>query len=173
MKSLHSFSNHVGSQSAGTIKALAHGLGSTFSRVGERDTASVPSKSLGSDPLSFTIGGSNPDTSFTFGMDDCERPLSLELENIKVGNYFSLQGINDFDAFFGQNELRSNPNEVSGKRQDCTEEKFRNYLHRAGVDHDAICCEEQNQNKRRSSPDKITFGSKSFRHKPSIAGEIR
>ncbi len=173
MESLYSFSDHVGGSSTQAIEAGTHGLGFTLPRVGERNGTSVQSESFVCDPFSFSASGCYPHSRFAARVNNLKGPLSFELENVHIWNSCRSEGINHLDGVLTKNHLRFYPDEISKSSQECADQKLSNDLYSAGNQYDAVCSKKKNQHKRRTSPYKIAFGAKSFRHEPIIAGETK
>jgi hypothetical protein len=73
--------------------------------------------------------------------------------------------------FATQNKFRSNPDQVRERSQENADANVSNYLRGISAYPDAIRSKKSDQSKSAEGPSKISSGSKSFVHLPSIAGE--
>ena len=171
MNSLNSLSNHVGSLPTEAVETFAHGFrGSAFGfRKGH--SASVKTKLRVGYPSSLATSGSNPNSSLASSVNDLKRPLRFEFNNIAVRNRFTSPRINDKYFVFSKNQFGFNPYQIGTTAQHNTAQQFNNPLSWILKDKEAVGRKEDQQQKRSTSPDEITFGAKGFRHVPIIAGE--
>ena len=170
MTSFYSLSNHVGSLPAQTVQTGAHIFRSRISRVRKWHITSVPSKGVISDPLAFSTRGGNPNSGFTSVMDNRKSPLRIKLHNFTVRDNFRSQWINNFYKFGSQDELGSNPKQISKSSENNKTHNLEKSLTSACIDHHAVGRKEREQGKRNTRPNIITAGPKDFIHKPSMAG---
>jgi hypothetical protein len=173
VNSLHSFSNHVCGLTAKTVKAGTHTFGTGVTRVGERDVASVPSKSSISNPFSFSTRWSNPHPGFASMMNNRKRPLSVEFKNFVVSDVLRSQGINDLDTVVSQNKLWSYPKQVSASSKSKRTHKFEESLNTVCENQQTIGRKEREQDQRGTRPNIVASGAKDLIHIPSIAGETK
>ena len=173
MSSLYSLLDHVSGLPAKAVKATTHRLHLDFSRLGERDVATQPTKFLISDPSLLSTRGSNPYLGRASAMRNRQRPLGVELNYIGVRDSDGIQRIYNFDVVFSQNHFGSNPDQVCGNCQNQTDRKFKDVLSGARCNQHTVHSKEKNQYKRHTRPEKVAAGSKGFIHILSIAGETK
>lgn len=171
MKSLNSLSNHVGSLPTKAVETFAHSSRVSVTRFGERHVGSIKTKLRVGNPSSLATSGSNPDSGLTLSVNDLKRPLRFEFNNIAVRNRFTSPRINDKYFVFSKNQFGFNPYQIGTTAQHNTAQQFNNPLSWILKDKEAVGRKEDQQQKRSTSPDEITFGAKGFRHVPIIAGE--
>lgn len=171
MNSLNSLSNHVGSLPTEAVETLAHGFrGSAFGfRKGH--SASVKTKLRVGYPSSLATSRSNPNSSLASSVNDLKSPLRFEFNDIAVKNRFTSPRINNMYSVIAKNKFRFNPDQISNTAQQNAHQQFNNALSWIFKDKEAVGGEKNQQQKRSTGPDEITFGAKGFRHVPSIAGE--
>ena len=173
MRSLNTFSNHVGGLSAKTFKAPTHALRTVMSGFGERNIASEPTKPNIGDPPSLSTCRCNPHSSFTSSVNDCQSPLCLEFKHILVGNQLSPKRVYNFDTFVPQNKFGLNPYHVCNCDQYKTKHQFKSDLNRVGSNKIGVSGKKRDQHNRDASPHKIASRTKSFIHTSIIAGETQ
>lgn len=171
MKSLNSLSNHVGSLPTKAVETFAHSSGFSAFGFRERHSASVKTKLRVGNPSSLATSGSNPDASLTFSVNDLKSPLRFEFNNIAVSNRFNAPRIDNMYSVIAKNQFGFNPYQVGETAQHNTAQQFNNPLSWILKDKETVGSEKNQQQKRSTGPDEITFGAKGFRHVPIIAGE--
>ena len=171
MKSLNSLSNHVGSLPAEAVETFAHSSSVSAFGFGEGHPASVKTKLGIGNPSTLATSGSNPDSSLTTSVNDLKSPLRFEFNNIAVGNRFTSPRINNKYFVITKNQFGFNPDQIGDAAQQNAHQQFNNPLTWIFENKEAVGGKKNQQQKRSTSPDEITFGSEGFRHKPSIAGE--
>ena len=171
MKSLNSLSNHVGSLPTKAVQTFAHSSGFSAFGFRERHSASVKTKLRVGNPSSLATSGSNPDASLTFSVNDLKSPLRFEFNNIAVSNRFTSPRVNNNYLVISKNQFGFNPDQIGDTAQHNTAQQFNNPLTWILKDKETVGSEKNQQQKRSTSPDEITFGAKGFRHVPIIAGE--
>ena len=171
MQSLNSLSNHVSSLPAKAVETFAHG--SRFSAIGfgKRHVSSVKTKLRVGYPSSLAACGSHPDSSLASSVNDFQSPLRFEFNNIAVCNRFTSPRINNMYSVIAKNQFGFNPYQIGETAQHSTAEQFNNPLSWIFQNKEAVGSKENQQSKRSTCPDEITFGSEGFRHELSIAGE--
>ena len=170
MFSFHSLSNHISRLATQTVQTGAHIFRTSISSVREWNVTSVPSKSVISDPFAFSARGGNPHSGFASLMNNRQSPLRVELDDFTIRNNFFSKWINNFDEFVSQNQLRSNPKQISKSAKNYKDQDFQHSLSSTCIDHQAIGRKERKQGKRNTRPNVIASGSKYFIHIPSMAG---
>ena len=171
MHPFNSLFNHVSSLTANAVQTLTHGFHTEFSGFRDRKTTSVPAKFFLGNPSLLTAGGGYPNLGFTFSVNDRKNPLSFKTDDFAVRDQFGAQRVNHFDMFATQNKFRSNPDQVRERSQENADANVSNYLRGISAYPDAIRSKKSDQTKSAEGPSKISSGSKSFVHLPSIAGE--
>ena len=173
MSSFYSLSNHVGSLTAQTVKAGAHGfLSPVISFVGG-ESAGVKAKLFFSDPSLFSAGRGYPHSSFARRVNNRKSPFSFKVLNITIGNHFRSERINNLDGGCTKNKLGLNPKGKYGHAKKCTQSQLDNGLHGVSSYKDAVGSKKNYQYISTAGPSKVTSGAKSFIHIPSIAGETK
>ena len=171
MKSLNSLSNHVGSLPTEAVETFAHGSRVSAIGFGKGHVGSVKTKLGVGDPSTLTTSGSNPNSSRAASVNDLKSPLRFEFNNIAVRNRFNSPRINDKYFVFSKNKFGFNPYQIGTTAQHNAAQQFNNPLSWILKDKETVSSKENQQQKRSTSPDEITFGAKGFRHMPIIAGE--
>ena len=171
MKSLNSLSNHVGSLPTKAVEAFAHSSRVSAIGLGERHVSSVKTKLRVGNPSSLATSRSNPDSGLTISVNDLKSPLRFEFNNIAVRNRFTSPRINDKYFVITKNQFGFNPYQIGTTAQHNAGQQFNNPLTWILKDKETVGSKENQQQKRSTSPDEITFGAKGFIHVPIIAGE--
>ncbi len=171
MKSLNSLSNHVSSLPAKAVETFAHG--SRFSAIGfgKGHVSSVKAKLRVGYPSSLAACGSNPDSSLASSVNDFQSPLRFEFNNIAVSNRFTSPRVNNKYFVITKNQFGFNPDQIGDTAQHNAHQQFNNPLTWIFENKETVGGEKNQQQKRCTSPDVITFGAEGFRHVPIIAGE--
>ena len=171
MKSLNSLSNHVSSLPAKAVETFAHG--SRFSAIGfgKGHVSSVKTKLRVGYPSSLAACGSHPDSSLASSVNDFQSPLRFEFNNIAVSNRFTSPRVNNKYFVIAKNQFGFNPDQIGDTTQHNAHQQFNNPLTWIFKNKEAVDSEKNQQQKRSTRPDEITFGAKGFRHVPIIAGE--
>ena len=173
MKALNSLSNHVSGLPAKTVQTSAHGLGLVMAGFGERDIASKHSKSLFSYPLSLSTSRSNPHSGFASSMNNSESPLCLKFKHILVGNQLGAKRVYNLYGMIPENKFGFDPDCIGYSDQDKTNQQFKGDLKGVGIYRKTVSGKKTHHCNRNAGPNKITSGTKSFIHKPIIAGETQ
>lgn len=171
MKSLNSLSNHIGSLPTKAVETFAHRSRVSAIGFGKGHVGSVKTKLRVSYPSSLAASGSNPDASDTSSVNDFQSPLRLEFNNIIVQNRFNAPRIDNMYSVITKNQFGFNPDQIGDTAQTNTAQQFNNPLTLILKDKEAVGSKKNQQQKRSTGPDEITFGAKGFRHVPIIAGE--
>ena len=171
MQSLNSLSNHVSSLPAKAVETFAHSSRVSAFGFGEGHSASVKTKLRVGYPSSLAACGSHPDSSLASSVNDFQSPLRFEFNNIAVSNRFTSPRVNNKYFVITKNQFGFNPDQIGDTAQHNAHQQFNNALTWIFENKEAIGSKENQQNKRSTGPDEITFGAKGFRHEPSIAGE--
>ena len=171
MKSFYPLSDHVGSLSTKATKACTHGFRTASASRGEGNTLAIPTKSRVGYPTSLSAGRSNPYSRPASAMNNCESPLSFDIQNFTVWNQLSAKWINNFDTLITEYKFRLNPDGISNTTQKQSESKLEDGLSWVAKGRKTVDHKEEQQSKRCSSPDEITSRPEGFVHLPSIAGD--
>ena len=171
MKSLNSLSNHVSSLPAKAVETFAHGSRFSATGFGQGHVGSVKTKLRVSYPSTLATGGSNPDSSLTTSVNDLKSPLRFEFNNIAVRNRFTSPRIDNEYFVIAKNKFGFDPDQIGETAQHNAHQQFNTPLTWIFKNKEAVGRKENQQQKRSTGPDEITFGAKGFRHVPIIAGE--
>lgn len=173
MKSFNALSNQVSGLTTKTIETFTHRFGLYFSRGGERDLTSVPTKALICNPPSLTAGWSNPHTGLTPRVDNSQSPLCLEFFDITVWDFNRAQRIDYFNRFRLENHFGFDPKEIDGHCKNDRNNQLRDRLGRILQDKERVSGKKRDKHQGNSSQYEIASGAKSFIHSLSIAGDTR
>ena len=173
MSSLYSFSNHVGDLSAHAIETRTHRFRSHAFGITGGNIAANPTKLFLGYPSLLTTSWSHPDSGCSTTMNDRKTPLSLQFQDIAIGNQFSSERVNNLNYIFSQDKFRSDPEKVSRCAQNNAHANFKGRLNKIGNHDNTVDAKEEDQDKGNTGPRKIASRSKSFIHISSIAGETR
>lgn len=171
---LHAISNHLGGNATVALGALAHWCERVKSGFSRWDSSVFPSKSTVGNPTRFSISRGYPSSSgFTIVFDQ-ETPLSLNVGDFVVRDFFGLERVHNNQGFVGENQFGSYPKQEDNYGNDCSN----GYLNRKiGVGNwvnDALVNKEKVQGEGQTRPNQVAFGSENLRvsHRAIISGNL-
>ena len=170
MNPLNSLPNQVGGLSTQAIQALTHRLCLNFPTLRERDVASVPTETLVCDPASLPAGRSYPDARLAASVNDGQRPLSLKLVNVAVGDLHFAQRIDHLDRFLLEDHFGFDPKQIDQQRENHGNEQFQEGLRSVFQDNKSVCGKKSDEHEGNSGENEVASGAESFIHPLSIAG---
>ena len=171
MRSLNSFTNHVGGLTADAVEARTHRFRSRISGITKWNTSTKPTEFLFRNPALLSSRRSYPHSARAASMNDCKAPFGFQLQNIAVGNQLSSKWIYNFNRVNSQNKFGFNPKDVDKKTEDGAQHEVAQNLCIVVDNPQAVRGEECNQYVRSPRPSEVASRSKGFIHHPSIAGE--
>jgi len=171
VRSLNSFTNHVGGLTADAVEARTHRFRSRISGITKWNTSTKPTEFLFRNPALLSSRRSYPHSARAASMNDCKAPFGFQLQNIAVGNQLSSKWIYNFNRVNSQNKFGFNPKDVDKKTEDGAQHEVAQNLCIVVDNPQAIRGKEGDQYIRSTGPSEVTAGSKGFIHHPSIAGE--
>ena len=173
MKPLNSLSYHVSGLSAKTVEASAHAPRVVVSGFREWDIASQHAKSLFGNPLTLSASRGNPYSGFTSSMNNCESPLSLEFDNIGIGNQLGSERVYNLYKVLLENKFRFDPDCKGNSDQYSTNRQLDSNLKCTSIDSETVSSKKADQHNGDTSPYKVASRAKSFMHSAIIAGETQ
>jgi hypothetical protein len=171
MRSLNSFANHVSSLSAQTVQTRAHRFHSLAFKSSGRSVSANPAKFLFSNPALLSARWSYPNSAPALSVNDCQAPLSIQINHVAVGNQDSSKWIDDFDYIISQNEFGFYPKNVNGNAKNEAENQVAGDLKIVANNPECVHSKKGYQQISSTGPNKVASRSKGFIHHPSIAGE--
>lgn len=132
MESLKPLLDELGGDSAVAAHACTCGCSGANSNVGAGKLVESPATSGVGNPALLTVGRGNPDARRLLTVTDKQRPLSLELNNVSVGNCCGGDRVYNDEGIVAQDQLGSQP--------------------------ESVCCQSENQTKQNSKPELIILG---------------
>ena len=173
MQTLNSFANHVGGLTTQTVEARTHRFHSRILGIGQWNAPAKPAKFLICNPALLSAGRGYPNSARTTSVNDSQTPLGFQFKHIAVGNQLSSKWINDFDYIVSQNEFGFNPKKVNNNAENEAERQITGYLKIVAHNPKTVHGKKDNKQVSSTGPSKVAFGSKSFIHVLSIAGETK
>lgn len=174
MITLHAISNHLGGNPTVTLGALAHWCERVKSGFSCWDPSVFPSKSTVGYPTRFSIGRGYPSSSgFTIVFNQ-ETPLSFNIGDFVVRDFFGLERVYNNQGFVGENQFGSYPKQKDYKGNDYSN----GYLNRKiGVGNwvnDTLANKEKIQGEGQARPNQVAFRSENLRvsHRAIISGNL-
>lgn len=171
MRSLYSFTNHVGSLSTQTVETGTHRFHPLALKSSGRSVSANPAKFLFSNPALLSTHWGYPNPGPTASVNYGQAPLSFEIKHVAVSNQHSSKWIDDFDYIISQNEFGFNPKNVNDDAENNADNQVADDLKIVADNPESVHGKKHNQQVRGTSPNKVASRSKGFIHHPSIAGE--
>lgn len=167
---IHAFANKRSGQTAVASQALTHrGFFDGFTFTHGYSSVS-PAESAVGNPAAFAVCWGHPDLNASATGFDFKAPLGTEISNFAVGNYNSLQWINNDQVALAQNQLWSNPEQVSSQGNQGGYGKIKQLVSGfGGVEH-RLQQEQRIEGEGHDRPSQIALRAKDFIHASIIAG---
>ena len=171
MRSLNSFTNHVGGLTADAVEARTHRFRSRISGITKWNTSTKPTEFLFRNPALLSARRGYPHSARAASMNDCKAPFGFQLQNIAVGNQLGPKRIYNFNRVNSQNKFGFYPKDIYKSAENGAQQQVPHDLNTVGNNPQAVRGEECNQYVRSPRPSEVASRSKGFIHHPSIAGE--
>ncbi len=173
MQLIDSFLNQPRSNSAIAIGALADAGDFSYSILGSGQSVEKPSAGAFGDPSLFTIGRGNPDSSFAGVVFDQERPLSVEVGDVAVGNYDPSEGVYNLKIYASENQFWSYPEKNRSESNAYADQQVKPDAARTNWVQGRLDQVQAVEGESGNTPSEVSFGAKYFDilHASIIAGE--
>lgn len=159
---VNAFSNQVSGNATVAAETLANG-GHFFglALAAHRNSAALPAVRTVTNPTLFAIRRSNPDSGFAVFVNDQQRPLGFELENVAVTDSDGSQWVNHSEFGFVQDQFGSEPKRKDRAGGNGSDGQIKHNGGSIFAEENSLNNEQSVEKYRNTCPDEIGSGSES------------
>jgi len=159
MPVFETLSDQMCRNTAVAVEALADAGNLGLVTVTHGQSVETPTESVFSNPALLATGGSNPHSGLAAAVVNQQSPLGFEFGDVLVGDFTGLEGVNDDQIVFAQNQFWSNPEQrCCGTNDGCCSNIDSEVAGVRGVE-DGLRQEQAIESQCHCAPDQISLRS--------------